>query len=133
MRIKKYYGAYTITFDLLTDEINLMFEKELDDIFFSFEETTILNKSLPHNELIKLQQANPKHILIVGEVKPLDHIRLLLKFVNNFLIITNQTTKFTVDTLNLHGENEIIAFLVEGYALLLWALCHQLFLLSTDS
>jgi len=115
MKIKKYYGSYTVIFDLLNDETEIMFEKELDDIFFSFEESTIINKTLPYNDLIKLQQTNPKHILINNEVKPLDHIRLLLKFINNFLYITQQTKSFIVDSLILHGEKEIIAYGSEIY------------------
>lgn len=115
MKIKKYYGSYTVIFDLLNDETEIMFEKELDDIFFSFEESTIINKTLPYNDLIKLQQSNPKHILVENEVRPLDHIRLLLKFLNNFLCITQQTKNFVVDSLILQGEKEIIAYGSEIY------------------
>jgi len=115
MRVKKYYSSFTIILDILLDDNKIEFEKELEEIFNSFDEITLLDRNIPHNDIIKLQQKNPKHVLLTTEIKPFDNIRLLLKFVHNFLIITNQSRKFSVETLMLQGEEEIIAYGTEIY------------------
>jgi len=115
MRIKKHFGLFTVIFDMLSDDYIIHFEKELEDIFLSIENATLIDRRIPYDDLIKIQQKNPKHILIPSTVKLFDDIRLLIKLVNNFLIATNQNEKFMIETLIFHGEDEIIAYGSEIY------------------
>lgn len=110
MRIKKYYGAYIIIFDIISDTPEILFEPELEQLCFSFEDSKILDKRLPHNELIRLQQKYTKHILLATDIKPFDELRLLLKFLTNFLIITNQAQNFFIESITYRTDYEIIAY-----------------------
>lgn len=110
MRIKKCYGAYVIIFEILSDTSEILLESELEQICFSFEDSTLLDKRLPYNDLIKLQQKFNKHILIAENIKPFDELRILLKFLTNFLVITKQFNNFFIESITFRGEDEIIAY-----------------------
>jgi len=115
MRIKKYFGQFTIVLEILSDYKELEFEDVLSDICRSFDESKLLNKTIIHNELVKQQQKYPKHILIPFEVEYIDNLRILLKLINNFLTTTNQSKYFMMDMPYVQGDEEIIAYGNEIY------------------
>jgi len=115
MRIKKYYNNVIVIFETINDNIIIKHESVIFDIVSTFEETALLNKNIEFDKLIKLQQKNPRHILIPYNTKPLDNIRIMLKMLNNFLRVTNQSYDFIIESIIVQNDIEILAYGHEIY------------------
>jgi len=115
MRIRKYYNEFELVLELLDNETEIVFEQTIMDILQAFDNTTLLNSNIEFNDLIKLQQSNPRHILIPYEIKPFDNMKIILKLLNNFFKVTNQSHLFMIESLTKRDEIELIAYGSEIY------------------
>ena len=108
MTVKKVYRNIEIIFNILGETTTINEETVLLDICLSFNNIVCLDKNKPFNELVKLQQQNSHHLL-VNNPKPFDEIRILIKMINNFLLITGQFTNLSIESISIILEDEIYA------------------------
>lgn len=114
MILKKVYRNIHLDINIMGSSTTIENETVLEDICMTFSEAIILNKLEEFNTLINKQQQNNRHILI-DNPKPFDAIRLLIKLINNFLIVTKQSLNFTFEALTYLGDDEIYAHSSEMY------------------
>ena len=114
MIIKKNYNNIYLEFYILENTYIIDYEPILKDICVTFDNTTLLNKQEDFNSPIKKQQKTNKYILI-NDPQVFDNIRVLIKMINNFLIRTKQSTKFSLETLILQSDELIQAHGSEMY------------------
>jgi len=115
MTIKKVYRNVELVINLLGDTTTLKDETVLNDICISFNNVVCLDKNEEFNSLIKKQQKNSAHILM-PDPKPFDELRILLKMLNNFMLLTEQFTQFSIEAITIiREEDEISALGAEMY------------------
>lgn len=111
MILKKYLYAYSLSFNIMNDKLEIEYAEILDDIINTFDDLSIFNRQLEFNKLVKLQQSNNKHALLdFDKITTIDHFKILIKFINNFLIVTKQHENFSLESITWHGENELFAY-----------------------
>ncbi len=116
MKLKKNYNTITINFEILKDSFIIANEDILHNLVTSFEYSVLLNKKTNFNDLLKLQQKNPKFILIDNDALTyLDNYRLIIKLINSFLSITKQTHTFILDSVEFNHNNHLTVSGMEYY------------------
>ncbi len=109
MKLKKIYNDnVVIYFEILNSVLVLENEKILEDIIISLSNFVFINRNKPFNELIKIQQKYPKHILIDFDSSSFDELKFIIKSIYNFLIETNQLKNFIIDSMEIPIENSCI-------------------------
>jgi len=114
MTIKKVFRNVELIINLIGETTLVKNENIMEDICMSFNGVVCLNKNEEFNSLIKKQQQNNNHILMPNP-KAFDEIRILLKMLNNFLLLTEQFTNFSIESIIILGEDEIYAHGTEMY------------------
>ena len=114
MTIKKVFRNVELIINLLGDTTTVKDENIMEDICMSFFNVVCLDKNEEFNSLIKKQQQNSNHILMPNP-KPFDEIRILLKMLNNFLLLTEQFTNFSIESIIVIEDDEIYAHGTEMY------------------
>jgi hypothetical protein len=114
MTIKKVFKNIEIVINILGKTTEINDETIMEDICISFSDVICLNKNEEFNSLIKKQQQTTKYILVPNP-KAFDELRILLKMLNNFLLVTKQFTNFSIETITIIGEKEITAHGSEMY------------------
>jgi hypothetical protein len=111
MKLKKRFNDITVCFEILDTEFSIKKEYVLKDILYSLENIKFINRDKPFNELIKIQQRYPDHILVDFEPEQTDAFKYLVKIVYNFLIVTDQVKHFMVENIHIHLDNtEVILY-----------------------
>lgn len=111
MILKKQYRGIIVYFDIVGDSLTLNNENILNDIITSLDDFKFINREQPFNKLVKEQQKYNKHILVEYEPKMFDEQKFIVKAIYNFLVETNQHTKFILDRVNLIiDDDEIIIY-----------------------
>jgi len=115
MQIIKKIGNIKAFINIHKNELQIELEDILNDIFISMENTIIVDKKIKPEKLMEINQSGKKPIL-ADNPKNLDEIKILLKLISNFFIYTQQTTFFTLESIELeYKNNTIIAFGSEIY------------------
>ncbi len=114
MIIKKVYRNIHIDVNILKDTLTIQEENVIEDICMTFEDIKVLDKLEKFDSLIKQQQKYNKHLLI-NNPKPFDNLRILLKMLNNFLIVTKQSLNFSIEAITYLGDDELYVHGSEMY------------------
>lgn len=109
MKIKKHYGVITISFEVQGKYAPLTDGNILSDIASCLTSIKLINKNKPFDDLIKLQQKNPKHILVDFDPDPLDELRFFVNTIQNFLTETNQS-QFIFSCLTVAADTGELVF-----------------------
>lgn len=116
MQVKKHFRSIKAVFNLHNDKTTIDKFEVLEDIFVSLENSIIVDKNIKPEKLMEINQSGLKPLMINGDFKPLDNIRILLKLVSNFFIYTNQVQDFTLEYIEfIDNDEEIIAYGSEIY------------------
>ena len=89
-----------LTFNILTDTLKPINFNLIEDICFSFDDSIIIDSSLPFEKLVIEQQKYTKYILSPS-INSLVRIQLILRLIDNFLIVTKQHLSFNVERINM--------------------------------
>ena len=115
MKLKKQFNEITLYFEILNFDNELQQESVLEDLIVSLTDIKLIYRTQPFDDLIKVQQQYPKHILTTFEPKPFDEVKLLISSIYNFLVETNQYRNFMIDNVELNYKNNaIVAYGTEG-------------------
>lgn len=116
MQIKKHFNSITAVFNTNNDKLEMNNQNILEDIFLSLENVIVVEKNIRPEKLMELNQSGMKPLIINGETRQLDSIRILLKLVSNFFIHTNQVQDFTLEYIETNiNDTTIIAYGSEVY------------------
>lgn len=114
MHLKKRYKNCIITFDIIGDSIELNQSDILESTIESLLDFKFINKIIPFNELVKIQQKYKKYIMVDYDSNPLDEFKLLSNVVYNFLILTEQNKNFFPESIELiMGADRLIIYPTE--------------------
>ena len=105
MQLKKKYKTTTLFFEVIGRKMTLEKEDIIEDIIDSLNGFKFINKNLPFNELIKLQQKNPAFILVNFESEIFDEMKFFINVIYNFLVETKQSNHFMIDHVELMVDN----------------------------
>lgn len=114
MLLKKQYRSTIINFSIQGNSLSINDETVLESIITSLDGFKFINKNQSFNDLVKIQQKYPKHILIDKDTKPFDELKFIIKVVYNFLAETNQLKNFMLENIEMIIDgNEITIFNTE--------------------
>lgn len=116
MQLRKKYGSLTVLLNIHGFETEIKHHETLDDLFNSFENSTIINKNIKPEKLMEINMSGTKTIMSDDIPNPYDELRILIKLVSNFFIFTNQVQDFTLESIEKEvEENTYIFFGSEVY------------------
>lgn len=108
MKLKKQFENIIIYFDIHGNSLSLEKENVLVDIINSLDDFKFINRDQTFDNLIKIQQKYPKHILVNYEPKQFDELKFKIKSIYNFLSVTNQIKNFMLDSIETTIDDETI-------------------------
>jgi len=94
MKIKKLFGNVCLTLISHGTNCELKESELLKDIIVSISKIKFINKNKKFDELVELQQANDKWVLVNFEPNYFDECRYIARVISNFLIVTEQQKLF---------------------------------------